>query len=553
MKHPEDPSVVTRDEATARLTAPNQPFELRCENVRGRQMDVFVNRQRTLGELLRGSAAFSDRDYLVTESSRLTFAQHLDAVAAVSVTLRDDYGVRKGDRVAICAANSPEWIVAFWAITSLGAVAVGMNSQWARQEIAHGLELTSPRVVIADAPRRELIHAATQSGVLSIEDDLPSIISRNAGVPLPDEPADLGEDDPAVILFTSGTSGRAKGATHSHRNVIGAVWLHLLNDAIAAEMGAVPSERRWLLATPLFHIAALHNLAVVRAVTGDTAVMHTGRFDIDGVLRLIERERVTNWGAVPTMAARLVEHAERHGLDAYDLSSLRSLTLNAAPSSASLKERVRSALPIASQNMGTSYGMTESSTAATLASGEEVRANPETVGRPIPLTQLVVRDQRGLQVPDGVEGEIWLRGPLIMIGYWGDPDATAGSFDEDGWFRTGDLGSFHDGRLQIASRRSDLILRGGENIYPAEIESALEEHPKVRECVAIGLPHPEWGQEVGAVVVVASDSDLSPENLRHFLSDRLARYKVPTRWHVTTEVLPRNATGKVVRRLVSLD
>ncbi|MGY1814088.1 class I adenylate-forming enzyme family protein [Blastococcus sp. SYSU D00820] len=539
-------AVDPRDAVVARLTAPGAPFEIRVEDVLGEPMEVFAHRHRSLTELLHASAAFGDREYLVTERSRLTFAEHLDAVAALATALREDYGVGTGDRVAICSANNPEWIVTFWAAVSLGAIAVGMNSLWAGPEIAYGLELTEPAVLVADGPRRAL---AGEPGlpVLSVEDDVPALIARYSGAPLPE--VEIAEDDPAVILFTSGTTGRPKGATHSHRNVLSACWFHLLNDAVAAELGAPQSDRRFLLVTPLFHIAALHNLAVVRLAVGDTAVVHLGRFDLDRVLELIERERVTNWGAVPTMVQRLVEHG---GLDRYDLSSLRTISVSSAPSSPTLKARLREVLPVAGRSLGTTYGLTESSTAATLASARELLEDPETVGRPIPTMQVEVRDPAGVPVPEGVEGEVCLRGPGMMLGYWRNPEATAQSTAPNRWFRTGDLGTVVGGHLHISSRRSDLILRGGENVYPAEVEDQLTTHPDVRECIVLGRPSPEWGEEVAAVVVVRSGSAVTEADLAAYLSGRLARYKVPTRWSLTTEELPRNATGKVNRTQVTL-
>jgi acyl-CoA synthetase (AMP-forming)/AMP-acid ligase II len=542
--------MITRDDALARLTAPGQPFEIRLEEVRGQQLQVFANRQRSLGRLLLDSARHGDAEYLVTETSRMTFAEHLDAVAALADALRTEHGVGRGDRVAICAANSPEWIVTFWAAQALGAVVVGMNSLWAGPEIRYGLERTEPTVLVADAPRRALV-GDPGIPVVSIEDDLPTLIERYAGATLP---ADLdtlvAEDDPAVVLFTSGTTGRPKGATHSHRNVVAAVWIHLLNDAIATELGMAPPPRRWLLATPLFHIAALHNIAVIRLAVGDTAVIHQGKFDIDRVLRLVEAEKVTNWGAVPTMASRLIEHADTHGLDGYDLSSLRTFTVNSAPSAPTLKQRVREVLPVAGRALGTTYGLTESSSAATLASAADLVADPETVGRPVPTMEVEVRDTENRRVRDGVEGEVCLRGPLVMTGYWHDPEATAAVTTADGFFRTGDLGTMHDGQLRISSRRSDLILRGGENVYPAEVENALDAHPDVRESIVLGVEHPDWGEEVAAVVVLDEGSTTTPEDLSAHVQSLIARYKVPTRWTLTSEALPRNATGKVMRRQV---
>lgn len=531
--------MIKREEVLKRLTAPGAPFEIRTETVpagtgRGEPMEVYANRQRSLGELVRASAEFGDREYLVTEHSRLSFAEHYAAVAALAVALREEHGVGKGDRVAICSANNPEWIIAFWAAVSIGAIAVGMNSMWAAPEMRFGLSLTTPKVVIADAPRRALIGDAGVP-VLSIEEDLPDAFARYAGAALPPDPVE--EDDPAVILFTSGTTGRPKGAVHSHRNILAALWFMLLGDAIAAELGAPQAERRFLLVSPLFHIASLHNLAVPRLAVGDTAVIHLGRFDVDRVLRLIESERITNWGAMPTMLSRLVSHED---LEKYDLSSLRAVSVNSAPSSAELKERIRAVLP--GHSLGTSYGLTESTTAATIATADELLADPDTVGSPIPTMQVEVRDPDGNPVPEGAEGEIWLRGAQMMLGYWGDLE---GSFEPGGWFRTGDLGTFVEGRLRISGRRSDLILRGAENVYPAEVENVLTSHPAVVECAVVGVPHADLGEEVAAIAVVRSGT--TEGELTEYASARLGKYKVPTRWLLTTSPLPRNATGKVIR------
>ncbi|RDI24869.1 acyl-CoA synthetase (AMP-forming)/AMP-acid ligase II [Rhodococcus sp. AG1013] len=535
--------MTTRDDIVARLTAPGQPFEIGIEDVLGQPLPVYTRRHRSLGELLHASAKFGNRDYLVTRESRLTFEEHRCRVAALAAALRTEYDVRPGDRVAICAANSPEWIVTFWAAVSLGAVAVGMNSLWTGPEMAHALELTEPKVLVADRIRMDRVG---DSGVptLSVETDLDPIFAAHATDRLPDHVA--AEDDPAVILFTSGTTGHPKGATHSHRNVLTALWFHLLNDAVATELGAAPANRRFLLATPLFHIAALHNLAVVRLVVGDTAVIHQGRFDADTVLGLIEQERVTNWGAVPTMLSRILEG----DLSRYDLSSLRTVTVNSAPSSQALREKLRAALPEAGRSLGTSYGMTESSTAATIASPAELLADPATVGRPILTMQVEVRDADGNRVPDGVEGEICLRGPGIMLGYWKNPEATEQATAPHGWYRTGDLGTMDGEYLSVSSRRSDLILRGGENVYPAEIENRLALHPEIRECVVLGVDHDDLGQEVAAIVVVSDRSTVTEAELTEFTGAALARYKVPTRWTLSTEDLPRNATGKVIRAQV---
>ncbi|MFI9409911.1 class I adenylate-forming enzyme family protein [Nocardia gamkensis] len=532
-------------EAAGRLTGPGGRFEMVVEDVLGAPMPVVCHRKSSLREVLAAGAAHGDRDYLVTADRRISFTEHAAAVAALATALRDRFGVGKGDRVGILAANTPEWVITFWAAQALGAIAVGYNAWWAPREIAYGVEHTVPTVLVVDAKRAA---AAAELDIriplLTMEHDVPALIAEHRTDELPH--ADIDEDDPAVILYTSGTSGRPKGAVHSHRNLVAVTDYHLFNDALAAALtGAteLPSGRRFLLTSPLFHIASLHNLAVPRLVTGDAAVIHQGSFDADRVLRLIETERVTNWGAMPTMAARMLDL----DLSGYDLSSLSSFSLNSAPSSAALQQKLRDQLPVARNALVTSYGLTECSTAATLASPAELAAYPDTVGRPVVGVTLEIRDSAGNAVPDGSEGEIWVRSPYVMLGYWQDETATAAAITADRWLRTGDIGILEDGRLRLSGRRSDLILRGGENVYPTEIEQCLEEHPAVRECAVLGVPDADLGQQVAALVVVDNSAAISEDELRAFTAERLAYYKVPARWRLTTTPLPRNATGKVVR------
>ncbi|WP_181065155.1 class I adenylate-forming enzyme family protein [Nocardia nova] len=531
------------------LTGPGGRFELVEEEVLGARMPVLRHRRRAVAELLADSVRFGDRDYLVTEDRRLSYREHAAAAAALAAALREEYGVGRGDRVAILAANTVEWVITFWAAQSLGAIAVGLNGWWVPREIEYGLALTEPAVVVVDAKRAKLLaDIDTAAAVVTMDEDLPRLITAHAGA----EPTvpDVAEDDPAVILFTSGTSGKPKAALHSQRNLLAVTGYFEYTDALAAaftgktlEPGA-PLDLRCLLTSPLFHIASLHNLVVPRLATGSAVIMPQGGFDADRILRLIEKERVTNWGAVPTMASRLLEHGD---IGRYDTSSLTAFALASAPSSPAFKQRLREEVPFAADALVDSYGLTECSTAVAVATPADLAESPGTLGRPIISVALEIRDADGTPVPEGVEGEVYVRSPFVMVGYWRNPEATAAAIDAERWLRTGDFGVMEQGRLRLTGRRSDLILRGGENIYPVEIEQCLDEHPDVVECAVVGEPHPDLGQQVAAVVVLTEGSTASEADLREFARERLAYFKVPERWRITSDPLPRNITGKLIR------
>ncbi|PSR64348.1 fatty acid--CoA ligase [Nocardia nova] len=531
------------------LTGPGGRFELVEEEVLGARMPVLRHRRRAVAELLADSVRFGDRDYLVTEDRRLSYREHAAAAAALAAALREEYGVRRGDRVAILAANTVEWVITFWAAQSLGAIAVGLNGWWVPREIEYGLALTEPAAVVVDAKRAKLLaDIDTTAAVVTMDEDLPRLIAAHAGA----EPTvpDVAEDDPAVILFTSGTSGKPKAALHSQRNLLAVTGYFEYTDALAAafsgktlEPGA-PLDLRCLLTSPLFHIASLHNLVVPRLATGSAVIMPQGGFDADRILRLIEKERVTNWGAVPTMASRLLEHGD---IGRYDTSSLTAFALASAPSSPAFKQRLREEVPFAADALVDSYGLTECSTAVAVATPADLAESPGTLGRPIISVALEIRDADGTPVPEGVEGEVYVRSPFVMLGYWRNPEATAAAIDAERWLRTGDFGVMEQGRLRLTGRRSDLILRGGENIYPVEIEQCLDEHPDVVECAVVGEPHPDLGQQVAAVVVLTEGSTASEADLREFARERLAYFKVPERWRITSDPLPRNITGKLIR------
>lgn len=563
-------SVEALREIEARLTAPGAPFEVIEEDVFGAPTRVFKERVPSLRALLAASAAHGDAEYLVCDDGRrISYAEHLRRVAKLAAALRDHYGVRAGDRVAILAANCPEWIATFWATVSLGAIAVGLNGWWVRDEILYGLEDSEPTLLVGDARRLARIAGASlprvegaELRVVEIGPDFDALWNHDRDVALPEAP--IGEDDAATILYTSGTTGRPKGAVNTHRGILSMVRLQVFHgvrsmmkaaaDAAArgvSLVGGAPVARHCnLINAPLFHVSGLYAGAVTSLANGLKTVWTTGRFDPVRVMQLIEAERVTAWGPMGSMMHRVLAHPE---FGRHDLSSIRQLGSGGAPLPAELFARMRDAFPNASASVAIGYGLTESTALATINGSEELLARPDSVGRPLPTIDVEIRDADGKCVSDGVEGEICLRGPLIMREYWRRPAETAEAIGPGRWLRTGDVGRLEDGYLYVNSRRRDLILRGAENVYPAEIEQALEAHDAVREAAVVGVDHPELGQEVKAIVVVSDPRDEAAliEALSRWVAGRLAYYKVPAHWEFRSDPLPRNATGKVLKNVLT--
>ncbi len=544
-------------EVEAQLQGPGSLFESCPEEVCGQTLNVFKGRMSSLRQVLEFSASHGDKEYILYEDRRISYAEHLQAVASVAKVLAEDYGVGKGDRVAILAANCPEWIVSFWAITSLGAVAVGLNGWWAHDEILFGIEDCEPALLIADRRRLERIKDASLSvPVVEIESQFDALWNRHPDASLPDQP--LHEDDPASILYTSGTTGGAKGAVHSHRNIIalaGLQFFHGLRVAMstpAEESNEPPPPTVLLVNTPLFHASGLYTAAVTMLMGGTTTAWMSGRFDPVRVMEIIEREKVTNWGPMGTMAHRVVFHPE---VERYDLSSLRGIGSGGAPTSPELLERIREVFPQACSGLGLGYGLTECTALATLIFGEELEAHPGSAGRPLPTVDIEIRDEQGKSLPEGCEGEIFIRSPLVMLEYWRRPKVNVETLHSEGWLASGDWGRMEEGFLYINSRKRDLILRGAENIYPVEIEHRLEAHPDVREVAVVGVDHPELGQEVKAVVVPQEGVTLDPgaftQVLAEWVAETLAYFKVPSHWEFRQEPLPRNAASKVMKHILS--
>ncbi len=482
----------------------------------------------------------------------------LSTVDRVAAALAERESVRAGDRVAILAANRPEWMIAFWAAVRLGAVAVGLNAWWKRDEILFALAHSGASVLIADSPRLtriadDLTDLGSRLSVYAIDHGTtkPATaldfreLSTWSGNPISAPP--IAEDDPAMILYTSGTTGRSKGAVSTHRSMLANLQNAQFNAALRTAylgVGASPAQAM-LLTSPMFHVSGCHSGIVVGMASSAKVVLPVGRADAHQILRLIERERVTTWPTVPTLALRVADCPDRHN---FDTSSLVAVAYGGSPSAVEVQRRVEETFPSARGAIRNAYGLTESSSVAAAIEGAALTSRPTSVGLPVPVVEIRIADEAGVAQPAGQSGEIWLRGSTIMAGYWGDAEATAGALTPDRWLKTGDVGVLdEEGYLYVVDRFKDVIIRGGENIYSVEIENRLMEHETVLDAAAVGVPHPTLGEEVLAVVQLTPGSSTSVDELRDWVAVSLADFKVPAYVTRTERTLPRNASGKLMK------
>ncbi|MEY2451768.1 MAG: steroid-24-oyl-CoA synthetase, partial [Acidimicrobiaceae bacterium] len=361
----------------------------------------------------------------------------------------------------------------------------------------------------------------------------------------------IDEDDYAVIFYTSGTTGRPKGAISTHRSMIANLQNTLFN-GLAGSLtggGAIPQGPTApvaLFTSPLFHVSGCHSTLVVGLLAGLKLIMIEGRFEPQKALELIQDYGVTLWATVPTMVWRVCEEPSRHD---YDTSTVVSVAFGGSPSADELQRKVHETFPNV-RTTTNAYGLTESSSVATAIGGQDAIDKPTSVGPAVPTLELKIRDTAGNEVPAGQTGEVTMYGPLIMAGYWNKPEATADTV-RDGWLYTGDIGYLDaDGYLYITDRKKDMIIRGGENIYCVEIENRLVEHPAIADAAVIGVPHPELGEEVKAVVQVEPGETITEDEVRAWVRETLANFKVPAYVEITKDKLPRNASGKLLKNVL---
>lgn len=563
-------NVVDTDAFRATLTAPGAPFEMVTTASNGMPCRVFKNCPQTLPELYDRAERFAERVLTVQDGEHHTFEEVFTKAARLAWNLKSQFGVEKGQRIAISMQNSTEWIIAFLAITSLGAVAVLVNSRGAPAELERAICDTECSLIIADARRTARLQEAggdsqrlarvvltDETRLLRPGKDRPFgelIAGWESSGRLACVPVD--GDDIALMMFTSGTTGFAKGVMLNQRSVLAGVSGTSFGAALSfakfralagPESAAMLAARQAvsLMIAPMFHVSGCHNGVLTALSSGGRLVIMT-RWSAEGALRLIADEGVQSVAAVPTMLWDLL-HAPR--FDEYDLSSLAVVGTGGAAFPSNLLRSVHEVLP--QVVFATGYGMTETNGSVCSSSGDDFIARPDSVGKILPIADVEVVDDEGGPLPAGEQGEILVRGALVMSGYFGRSDASAAIF-RNGWMHTGDVGRFDDqGRLYVTDRKSLMIISGGENIYCAELERVLGEHPGVREVLAVAVPDGRLGEIPVIAVVPQPGHSVGADELRAHAGAFLAAYKVPRAFHFRSDTLPRTPTGKIDRVAVT--
>lgn len=546
----------------AELTGPGGDFEVVTVDVRGNPTRTYKNGPQNLRELWLASAAFAEREYLVYQNERWTYAEAHAEVAAVASWL-EAQGVKPGDRVGIAMRNFPEHLLCYWAIVSMGAVVVGMNAWWVGPELVYGIQDSTPKVIFCDQERLEriLTHRSEVPEPLLVgvrlDGDVPAEVVRYEDKvkphrgSLPD--VEIDPDSDACIFYTSGTTGRPKGAQQTHRgcanNVLNILCAGAINARVQVMTGKLdpkelenPPQGVALVTTPLFHVTAMNCVSQGATATGGKLVLMY-KWDAGEALRIIEEEKVSSMSGVPVMSRELISHPD---FPKRDTSSLLVLGGGGAQLQPDLVGRIEKDVATARPNTG--YGMTETCGIITSISGDFFVDRPESCGPVCPNFEVEIRDPEGKALPVGQVGELCVRGAPVIRGYLNRPDATAETIEE-GWLHTGDLARMdEDGFVYIVDRLKDMVLRGGENVYCAEVESALFSHDAVAECVVFGVPDDRLGEEVGACVVPKPGSSLTAEELRTHCGRQIAKHKLPRYIWFRNEPLPRNANGKFLKR-----
>lgn len=536
------------------LTGPGQPFELVDAEVGGQTFKVYRHLPPNLTHFITAAHGFGDRTFLVDGERRISYAEALEQAAGLAQVLRARYGAGGNVRVAIAMRNAPEWVIAFLAIQLAGATASLVNSRGTAEDMVYALHETECSVLIADSRRAEMVAEGFGGDVIVRAESGGFLDAQGAPLdilPAKPVPSGAGPDDPAVIMFTSGTTGRPKGAVLTHRgqgtflNGIrhnGAVYLAHMARKLGqdpAKLAESMPQPATLAIFPLFHISGASAMLMGAVISGGKIVF-MNRWDPAEALRLVEHERITMMQGPPSVFWDILNCPALRGAK---LDTVTNLGIGGQATPPNLLDQLLKVFPKAQPGGG--YGQTESNGSISSATGEEYLACPGGSGRVLPGIEVRIADEDGQPLPLGEVGEIWSRGALTMAGYWNRPEANKAAF-RDGWLRMGDVGFLDENRfVTVVDRKKDVVIRGGENIYCAELERVFADYPGVMEVAAFGAPDERWGERVVLAAVAHHGHALDPDSMLNFGRARLADYKVPSEIVFAPVPFARNAVGKV--------
>ena len=544
------------NEVFANLTAEDQIFAFEeVTNSAGITYREFKNTPKTLGGFFEFGLLFPEWEFIVFNDERYSY-QDIHKKAAQTANALKQVGVQKGDRVAICMANNPEYIISFMAVTSMGAVCVLLNSWWVPDEVIYGLENSQSKVLLADEKRLRGLDKLTELKKIVVRPDTnPNGYEEfnNFIEEQPDSFQDLSLDthDNATIFYTSGSTGYPKGVLSSHRNILATLFSWALVTTLKREVedskanldqdDSSPKNQSAILhCVPLFHVTGSHSGFLMSIIAGRKMVMMS-KWDPGAALQLIQDEKIGAITGVPTQTWDLLTHPDR---DKFDLSSFKELSGGGAPRPPEHVKKLKDGFKDSQPSIG--YGLTETNAAGTLNLGKDYLSHPGSCGKAVPpVTDVAVIDENwNFLDEEKAVGEIVIKSPANMVGYWMNQEATDEVFNDDGWFKSGDLGYIDDGFVYIVDRVKDMVIRGGENISCIEVETAIYAHPSVQEAAVFGIPEERLGETLCVAICLKPSMELSEQELKDFLHDKLAAFKIPSFMQISHEELPRVASGK---------